>query len=749
MSTKSKMPLCRFMEKRSVTLVIFLFGILLSTTSLSAQSGTSDIGWPRQVSDIPGKLIYYQPQVEEWKDYKNLTALVAFSLTPKNGKEVMGVATLSCETLVDKESRMVYLRDVRIPDIRFPSLSADSSKLMGDVFRKLMPTESEPIALDRLMADIKESKKDEKGVDVVNDPPPIFYSNSPAILLMVEGEPVLSPIEKLDVEFVVNTNWDLFYDKKKKDYFLLTNTGWLQASELKGPWNPTQTLPKDMSKLPSGEHFDDVKKMIPPPPASKSHPTVFYTKVPSELILIQGPPVYTKINGTHLLYIANSDNNIFLDNISSLFYVLFSGRWFSAKSFEGPWKYAGNDLPGDFAKIPKNSPRASVLSSVPGTTEATDAVLLAQIPQTAIVNKAEVEAKVNVVYDGDPKFADIEKTSMKYATNTAEKVIQVGDLYYLCFQGVWFMSAKPQGPWKTADSVPQEIYTIPSSSPVYNVTYVTQTNATETTVESSTSAGYYGMFAIGMTVGVCLAYGSGYYYPPYMYYGPIYPYPIYRPYPCAYGAGFAYNPYTGGYVGGRVAYGPYGAARTTAWYNPSTGRYGRSATVQTPYGGRTAASAYNPYTGGYASTRQGHNAYAQWGTSVASRGNQWVQTGHVTTGNGTTGGYRTSNGQSGIYHKGDNGTAIKTKNGVYAGQDGNVYKKNENGGWSQYNNGGWNQVDRGKATQQNLNASENARRQGQQQAQQFQNSQHSSNRGGGGFSGGGRGGGFGGGRRGR
>jgi hypothetical protein len=36
------------------------------------------------------------------------------------------------------------------------------------------------------------------------------------------------------------------------------------------------------------------------------------------------------------------------------------------------------------------------------------------------------------------------------------------------------MSTKPDGPWKTADSVPKEIYTIPSSSPVYNVTYVTQ-----------------------------------------------------------------------------------------------------------------------------------------------------------------------------------------------------------------------------------------------------------------------------------
>lgn len=47
------------------------------------------------------------------------------------------------------------------------------------------------------------------------------------------------------------------------------------------------------------------------------------------------------------------------------------------------------------------------------------------------------------------------------------------------------MSTKANGPSKTADSALKEIYTIPSSSPVYKVTYVTQTNATATTVESS------------------------------------------------------------------------------------------------------------------------------------------------------------------------------------------------------------------------------------------------------------------------
>jgi hypothetical protein len=425
-------------------------------------------------------------------------------------------------------------------------------------------------------------------------------------------------------------------------------------------------------------------------------------------------------------------------------------------------------LPADFSKIPDNSPKARVLASVPGTQAAADAVLLAQVPTTAVVNKADVEAKVKVNYDGQPEFKPIESTKMEYATNTQEKVIKVGDMYYLCFQAVWFMSTKPNGPWKVADNVPDEIYTIPPSSPMYNVTYVTQTNVTETTVESSVTAGYFGAFIIGVGIGMCIAYGTGWYYPPYMWWGPGMIYPIYRPWPCTYGAGFVYNPWTGGFAGGRTVYGPYGAAGSAAWYNPATGRYGRAASAQGWYGGRTVAGSYNPWTGGYMATSQGHNAYGQWGSSVATRGGQWAQTGHITTANGTVAGYRTSTGQSGVVTRGANGVVAKGTNGTFVGHDGNVYRKNTDGGWSQYNNGGWNQVnppanknlsgetrkelpqtDRNLSGEtrhtpspdvmNNLHNSDQARQRGQMQTQRFQNMQR--NFGGGRFGGGNFGGG--------
>lgn len=705
------------------------------------------MGWPRQLVHEGATLVYYQPDLDDWKDYRTLTCRFAFSLTPKGGKPVLGVASMSANTLVDMNARTVFLRDIAVTSVRFPSADGATSKSLEALLRSMVPTGGEPISLDRLMAGFERDKVPVRSVPVKNDPPPIFYSEKPALLLIVEGEAVIAPIDGTDLGFVVNANWDVFQERSTKRWFLLGPKVWLTAAP-GSDWAATRELPKDMAKLPAGQNFDDVKKMVPAPAPPKVVPQVFYSRFPAELIQVTGAPKYAKLPGTSLRYVTNTESDLFVDDTTKLFYLLLSGRWFRSAAVVGPWTLASGDLPADFQKIPTESPKARVRASVPGTQEAADAVMLAQIPTSAVIDKAQAAAGVSVVYDGPPQFKPIPGTPLEYAVNTAQQVIKYGKVYYLCFQGVWFQALSPTGPWQTADSVPPAIYTIPPSSPVYNVTYVTQTNATPTTVESSYSSGYTGSFVVSMGIGFAIGWGTGYYYPPYYYYPPGYGYPVYRPYPITYGVGAVYDPRTGAYGVGRAAYGPYGAVGGAAWYNPSTGRYGRAATAQGWYGGRTVARTYNPATGGYARTSQGHNAYAQWGSSVATRGNEWVKTGHVTTAGGTTAAYRTSSGKSGVVHRGANGTVARTDNGVYAGRDGNVYKRNERGNWSQYENGNWNQVDRAAPATRDLDRSAQQRQRGQAEANRNRASSRGSGapRGssgaprGGGMRGGGRGG---------
>jgi hypothetical protein len=511
----------------------------------------------------------------------------------------------------------------------------------------------------------------------------------------LDGEPIWSPIMDNDLKYAVNTNWDLFQHRPTNVFYLRNGDAWLKTSDLKGAWQPAGRLPDSFRKLPQDDNWKDVRAALPGKSVAAGQvPKVFVSSTPAEMILLRGEPSYVTAAGS-LLWVSNTESDVFRLGRTGAVYFLVAGRWFSAPDFTGPWTFATTALPPDFQKIPLEHARSRVLASVPGTQQAAEAVLLAQIPQTARVNRKELKAP-EVAYQGEPKFEPIEKTSTERAVNTDKDIIKVGDLYYMCFQGVWFLGRSASGPWEVASSVPSQIYEIPASSPAHNVTYVTvveDEDDDDEWVTYAAVAGYTGM----MVAWGCAVWGTGYYYPPYYGYGGYYPY--YYPHYPTYGYGAWYNPWTGGYGRTAVAYGPYGGAGITARYNPRTGTYARGAAAWGPYGARGVAEAYNPRTGTYAQTRQGSNVYGSWGTTAVQRGDDWATTSRVTnraTGN-TTRVTRGDEGGAALTRRTDDGTSRvgRTESGdIYAGSDGNVYRKQEGGGWEKYENGGWNSADR-------------------------------------------------------
>lgn len=651
-----------------------------------------DPGWPRERAQNGNKLVLYQPQVDDWQDYRELDWRMAFSLTPAGGKQVVGTAEMHAQTVVDQESRMVLFSNLKVKKTNFPSLEPAEAAKMDQLTKTFLP-QTLTISLERLVACVPK-KEGVRGVELKNDPPVIFITYDPAILLDIDGKPVRAAIQKTSLEYVVNTRWPLFFDNAASTYYLLAGEQWLQATDLQGPWAVAKKLPGDMKTLPKDVRWANLKGVIPPPAKSGTKaPKVFYCTTPAEIISINGKPRYTGIPQTRLQYVENTTSYLFFHTQTKQYYYLTAGRWFRADGLAGPWTFATPDLPADFAHIPPSSPAAQVLASVPGTDEAKDAVLLAQIPVTATVNPDAAAKAAKVTYDGQPKFAAIAGTTptIYYAMNTQYKVIQVSDRFYLCHQGIWFVSPNPQGPWEVARSVPQVIYTIPPDSPVYNVTYVVQTVNPDGTVTASYTSGYTGAYVMTTSTVVVVTCGTGYYYPPYVVPYPVYGYPVYYPPPYTYGYVAHYHSPTGAYGISQTAYGPYGSATRTASYNPYTGTYARTASVSSAYGSAAAGRAYNPYTGASAATRQGSNAYGSWGSSVVTKGGQTAYTQHKTTAQGTVGSVQTSSGGKAVGKSDASGNTVVGKTGggdVYAGHDGNAYKKTDSG-WQKYDNGSW------------------------------------------------------------
>ncbi len=522
-------------------------GILLLPTPTFAEeeTGVDEPRWPREIQVPEARIVVYQPQLESFKGNK-LNARAAVSVTPTGKTEpIFGAVWFAATVRTDRDLRLVTLVNLDVADVKFPNAKQESIEKLSAVLKAELSKRVEPVSLDRILTALKTAEgKEAIAANLGTDPPKIIFMTEAAVLVTLDGEPVLRPVENSKVLRVVNTPFLILQDPESKKYYLHGGDGWYEAKDVQGPWQSDAEPPKDvaslLSKIPSTQPSEQRD------PASIGKPRIVVATEPTELIVSKGTPQYKSIKDTNLAYMTNTDDDVFLDKSSLDYFVLLAGRWYTAKELKGPWSYvAPNQLPEDFAKIPEDSEKGSVLAHVAGTEQAEDAVHEAYIPQTAAIDRKK--ATLTVEYDGPPQFKPIEGTQLQYAVNTSSDVIQVGDKYYCCSEGVWFVSASPTGPWVVCDSVPPEIYSIPPQSPVYPVTYVEVYESTPETVYVGYTPGYVGCYPYCDTI----VYGTGWYYPGWIG-------GVYWPRPPTWGFGVRYNPITGNW-GFRVGYsGPNG-----------------------------------------------------------------------------------------------------------------------------------------------------------------------------------------------
>ena len=289
-------------------IAIVISFILVSATASVAQN----TGWPRIRTENGNTLIIYQPQVDEWKDFRELDGRMAISLTPAGGKPALGVVVLHGQTTVDNDNQMVLIANIKLKKTSFPALDPATAIQMEQLLVRILPT-AVTITLQQFAA-IVPKPASVPNVPLKNDPPGIFVSYKPAILLDVDGPPVRAQVQGARLEYVVNTHWPLFFDQPSSMFYLLAGEQWLTAASLEGPWAGARKLPKDMTILARQAEWKDLKKFIPPPPSKANTvvPKIFYSTSPAEVILFNGKPDYAQIPGTGLKYATNTKSYLFL-----------------------------------------------------------------------------------------------------------------------------------------------------------------------------------------------------------------------------------------------------------------------------------------------------------------------------------------------------------------------------------------------------------------------------------------------------
>lgn len=485
------------------------------------------IDWPQEITADEGTIVVYQPQPDSLKG-NILSARAAMSLEMNDREDaIFGVFWFQARIDTDTDAGTAVLTNLKVTRVRWPESKDAAEQRFTAIVEGAIPETGFEISLERLSASLETAEIARQSLeDLKNDPPKILFSEELAVLLMYDGEPRYADVGDSDYERIVNTPFAVARKKRSDNYYLSSGKFWYQASDPLGPWTATTSPPADLVKMVPATPADDQQPDQPP--------AIVAAEEPTELIVTQGAPDWQALEGGALLYVQNTESPWLRELSTGNMYLLLSGRWFRAKTQDGPWTFVRPDeLPASFKDIPPASEIGGVRTSVAGTEEAEDAMLDAQIPQTAAIKRSE--AKLTVEYDGEPKFEDIPGTIVSYAVNTGAQVLKINDAFYAVDNGVWFTSAAATGPWVIADSIPQdEIQKIPPSSPVYNTTHVHIYEATPEIVYVGYTPGYMWSFPYyGVPV-----YGTGWYYPPYVGH-------YYYPRPPTWGLHVGYNPWTG------------------------------------------------------------------------------------------------------------------------------------------------------------------------------------------------------------
>lgn len=485
------------------------------------------IEWPQEITSDEGTIVIYQPQPEKLEGDR-LTGRAAMSLELKDRKApVFGAFWFDARIDTDSDSGIALIRDIRVTNVRWPESKDAGEQRFTTIVEGAVPANGFEISMEDLSASLETAQVERESLENLNnDPPQILFREELSVLLLYDGEPRFSPVQKSDYERVLNTPFLVVRHKEGDHLFLSDGTFWYTAPDPMGPWTPTDSPPQDLLGMLPEPESDGTAPAAPP--------AIVTAQEPTELIVTQGAPEWQSLPGGELLYVQNTETPWLRELSTDNMYVLLSGRWYRAKSQAGPWTFVRPDeLPASFAQIPPDSDIGGVRTSVAGTPEAEDAMLDAEIPQTAAIERDK--ATLEIEYDGEPKFERISGTSVAYAVNTGAQVLRIDERYYAVDNGVWFTSSSPTGPWAVADSIPsEEIDKIPPDSPVYNTTYVHIYDSTPEVVYVGYTPGYLWSFPYyGVPV-----YGTGWHYPP--YYGAAY-----YPRPPTWGFHVGYNPWTG------------------------------------------------------------------------------------------------------------------------------------------------------------------------------------------------------------
>lgn len=199
-------------------------------------------------------------------------------------------------------------------------------------------------------------------------------------------------------------------------------------------------------------------------------PATLFSREPALLVYIDGEPTYRRLKTSALQRVINTRCLVVRDAEGRHYLHIMDG-WLEAPSINGPWTIAKHVKP-ELVTAEKDAVASGQVDMLSGRSDPKKpGPSLTKVPPPKIyVVTAPTEL---IVTEGEPKFADIPGTQLRYVENTTGHMfLHVPDnKVYLLISGRWFAANSTDGPWEyvSGGKLPPDFAKIPDDSPKENV----------------------------------------------------------------------------------------------------------------------------------------------------------------------------------------------------------------------------------------------------------------------------------------
>ncbi|MEE9588980.1 MAG: hypothetical protein V3V97_13280, partial [Hyphomicrobiaceae bacterium] len=186
------------LNRQILRFAIFILCLIVTAPGIRAQDDQAkqDAAWPRQIKTDKGPVVIYQPQLDAL-DGDVLKGRAAFSLRKAEASEPeFGALWFSSKVDTDRDERTARIFGTTISRVRLPDASEQENNALAKAVEAKVSGGEMSLSLDRLVAALSITEQERKeAAELKTSPPKIVVREKPAVLVYIDGDPTMVPID--------------------------------------------------------------------------------------------------------------------------------------------------------------------------------------------------------------------------------------------------------------------------------------------------------------------------------------------------------------------------------------------------------------------------------------------------------------------------------------------------------------------------------------------------------------------------